>query len=527
MSNSDIADRNATTTAGTLGTFAGVFTPSVLTILGIILFLRLGYVVGEAGLARALVIIVCANTISILTSLSLSAIATNLKVKGGGDYYVISRTLGSEFGGALGLVLFMAQSVSIAFYCIGFGEALTVIVPAEWALSPRLAAALAVSALFILAWLGADWATRFQYGVMALLIAALISFYAGAFSQWDASQVVLDWSAPAGAQLFWQFAADPDLRAQVRTVLTYPQYWSYRLTGQLANEVTSLGCHTDLWNPRARGFSSLVEKLGLEDRMAPVAEAADCTGTLLPEIATRTGLPEGLTVACGIHDSNASLYPHLLRRSPPFSVVSTGTWVIALSLGGREVQLDPARDTLINVNAFGDPVPSARFMGGREFDLVMNGRPGKATDVETARVLEENILLLPAVEPRSGPFQGRQSRWTVDEASLTDGERFAAVSFYLALMTAECLAITGADGPTLVEGPFARNSLYAQMLEAATGRPVIASEGSATGTSIGAALLVAGDVAGAQEVATDKKKASSDSAMAAFAERWRKAVGPG
>ena len=186
-----------------LGTFAGVFTPSVLTILGIILFLRLGFVVGEAGLGRALIIIALANAISILTSLSLSAIATNLRVKGGGDYYVISRTLGPEFGGALGLVLFLAQSVSIAFYCIGFGEALAAIVPAAWALSPRLAAAGAVSALFVLAWLGADWATRFQYVVMALLIAALASFYTGAFSQWDAQQVVLDWSAPTGAQPFW------------------------------------------------------------------------------------------------------------------------------------------------------------------------------------------------------------------------------------------------------------------------------------------------------------------------------------
>ncbi len=79
---------------GNLGTFAGVFTPSILTILGIILFLRLGYVVGNAGLARALIILALANAISILTTFSLSAIATNLKVKGGGDYYLISRTLG-------------------------------------------------------------------------------------------------------------------------------------------------------------------------------------------------------------------------------------------------------------------------------------------------------------------------------------------------------------------------------------------------------------------------------------------------
>ena len=89
--------------AAKLGTFAGVFTPSILTILGIILFLRLGYVVGGAGLGQALVIIAIANAISVLTSLSVAAIATNFKVKAGGDYYLISRTLGLGFGGALGV----------------------------------------------------------------------------------------------------------------------------------------------------------------------------------------------------------------------------------------------------------------------------------------------------------------------------------------------------------------------------------------------------------------------------------------
>ena len=131
---------------GTLGTFSGVFTPSVLTILGIILFLRLGYVVGNAGFGRALIIIGLANVISVLTSISLSAIATNLKVKGGGDYYLISRTLGLEFGGAIGLVLFLAQSVSIAFYCIGFGEAVNSLLQGgSVVLSPRIIAFAAVS----------------------------------------------------------------------------------------------------------------------------------------------------------------------------------------------------------------------------------------------------------------------------------------------------------------------------------------------------------------------------------------------
>jgi len=189
---------------GTLGTFSGVFTPSVLTILGIILFLRLGYVVGNAGFGRALIIIGLANVISVLTSISLSAIATNLKVKGGGDYYLISRTLGLEFGGAIGLVLFLAQSVSIAFYCIGFGEAVNSILQGgNVILSPRIIAFAAVSLLFILAWLGADWATRFQYVVMALLTAALMSFFVGGIPQWDSAMLVQNLRAPADGAEFW------------------------------------------------------------------------------------------------------------------------------------------------------------------------------------------------------------------------------------------------------------------------------------------------------------------------------------
>ncbi len=190
-------------TDGTLGTFAGVFTPSVLTILGIILFLRLGYVVGNAGLGLALVIIALANAISVLTSVSLAAIATNMKVKGGGDYYLISRTLGLEFGGAIGIVLFLAQSVSIAFYSIGFGEVLAALVPFSMPGLSQLIAAAAVLLLFIFAWLGADWAARFQFIVMAILTAAVVSFFVGGALRWDNAMLVKNFSAPADTQPFW------------------------------------------------------------------------------------------------------------------------------------------------------------------------------------------------------------------------------------------------------------------------------------------------------------------------------------
>ncbi len=223
--------------------------------------------------------------------------------------------------------------------------------------------------------------------------------------------------------------------------------------------------------------------------MAPVARSADELGPVLPEIADATGMSANTPVYCGIHDSNASLYAHLVSRDSPFAVVSTGTWVISMAIGGRAVDLDPARDTLTNVNAFGDPVPSARFMGGREFDRMTRGYAQKFEPSDLKAVIERGAMLLPSVETQSGPFQGRRHRWTVDETSLSAGQRFVAVSCYLALMTATGLAITGAEGVTLVEGPFAENPVYLEMLAAATGRPVGAVAG--TGTSIGAALLTA------------------------------------
>lgn len=205
MNRSDTTQTDSGTAS--LGTFAGVFTPSILTILGIILFLRMGYVVGNAGFGRTLIIIALANAISVLTSVSLAAIATNLKVKGGGDYYLISRTLGVEFGGAIGLVLFLAQSVSIAFYCIGFGEAISGIFPDSPHLSPRYVAAASVLLLFVFAWLGADWATRFQYLVMAVLTAALLSFFIGGVPQWQYDRLLSNYHSPEGAAGFWMIFA--------------------------------------------------------------------------------------------------------------------------------------------------------------------------------------------------------------------------------------------------------------------------------------------------------------------------------
>lgn len=190
---------STTTSAGRFGMFSGVFVPNVLTILGIILFLRIGWVVGQVGLWGALAIVVLANVISFLTGLSLSSISTSMNVRAGGNYYLISRTLGLEIGGAIGIPLFLSQAISIAFYIIGFTEALYTI-EAVQAIDPRLVST-GVALLFgVISFIGADFALKIQYFILAILIASLISFFAGG---WDSIQAPLADAQLTDGNTFW------------------------------------------------------------------------------------------------------------------------------------------------------------------------------------------------------------------------------------------------------------------------------------------------------------------------------------
>jgi sugar (pentulose or hexulose) kinase len=301
-----------------------------------------------------------------------------------------------------------------------------------------------------------------------------------------------------GAQLHYQKTVFPDEFAKVAAIVTYPQYWAARLTGVAANEATSLGCHTDLWNPGNGEYSSLVDTLGIRNLMAPIRSAFDALGLVRPEIAMEIGV--SVPVYCGIHDSNASLLPHLVSREAPFAVVSTGTWVINFGVGGDLEHLDPRRDALANVDAYGRAVPSSRFMGGREFEILsaeIGTVPANEALAALPAVIARKIMLLPNVAPGSGPFPGREKQW-LNAGDASTAERYTAACLYLALMNEACLGLIGAKGPVIVEGPFAANSTYLILLAALTQRTVIALPGS-TGTSQGASLLTGVKPAATQE----------------------------
>ena len=328
-----------------------------------------------------------------------------------------------------------------------------------------------------------------------------------------------------GAQLHYQKAVFPEAFANVQAIVTYPQYWGWRLTGIAATEVTSLGCHTDLWRPQQGGFSSLVKTLGIAEKLAPVRKPSDRLGYVTEEMSAKIGLARPVPLYCGIHDSNASLLPHLGQHEAPFAVVSTGTWVVIFAVGGDLDHLDSKRDTLANVDALGRAVPSARFMGGREFELLTKGQ-GTATPEAIHRVLEERIVMTPSVVPGCGPFPDAEHRVVNASNGLNADETYVAASLYAALMTKACLDLTRAAGPIIVEGPFARNALYAEALSKAIGRSVIVVS-SSTGTSVGAALLAVGS--SAPSSLQEGREASSHQLPDSFQQycaEWNRYVGP-
>jgi amino acid transporter len=169
------------------GTFKGVFLPSILTILGVIMYLRIGWVIGNVGLVLTILIVTMATSITLVTGLSISAIATNMKVKGGGAYFMISRSIGVEAGAAVGISLFLAQAVGVSFYIAGFAESLFSI----WGTTPLLHNLYAdisiqtiaiISLIFvaILAFISANLALKMQMVIFVMILGSLISFFLGA-----------------------------------------------------------------------------------------------------------------------------------------------------------------------------------------------------------------------------------------------------------------------------------------------------------------------------------------------------------
>lgn len=281
-----------------------------------------------------------------------------------------------------------------------------------------------------------------------------------------------------GIQLHWlESLKSADFR--MGTIVPWAQYWAWVLSGVAASEVTSLGCHSDLWRPYEGSHSALAIDRGWAERLAPLTPAQQILGTLKPEWVTRTGLSSQVEVYCGLHDSNAAFLDarnHEALRGRDCTVLSTGTWFVAMrsplrpdsALGDS---LPEHRDCLVNVDANGKPVPSARFMGGREIELLTGNLT--APDTPEVRDTQHQALVraiqcvemtLPGGVTGVGPYpKARRGHVPQREHPL------AHAHLYAALLADVSLDLIGSCNTLLIEGRFSGAPLFARAL--ATLRP--------------------------------------------------------
>jgi sugar (pentulose or hexulose) kinase len=318
-------------------------------------------------------------------------------------------------------------------------------------------------------------------------------------------------------------------------VLNYPQYWGYRLTGVAGAEGTYTGCHSYLWDWEKSRISSVAEILGIREKMPKdIRDSWSVLGTIKPEVAARTGLAPDTIVTMGIHDSNASLLPHIVKSAGrDFVLNSTGTWCVLMH-PQEEYGFAPdelGKVVFFNRSAFNKPVKTAIFLGGMEYEkwsglaaALSAGETAAGTGTDDAEptpddyraiLRDKSVFILPELVPGSGQFPGSRPRAVEAgrEYALADIESgasvppflretrraLAALNLSLALQTLVALERCGLrpGAEIFTEGGFRRNGDYNAILAAALGGNTLRLTDMAEATSFGAAMTALAALSGA------------------------------
>ncbi len=325
-----------------------------------------------------------------------------------------------------------------------------------------------------------------------------------------------------GKQLFWLEENYSEAFSKATSILMYPQYWAWRMCGVKATEVTSLGCHTDLWDPISKHYSSLVEQRKWHHLFPAIRNAWDSLGTVTQATSEETLLPLSCEVFTGVHDSNASLLRYLKRnKGDAFSVISTGTWTILMQINGALDDLADHADTLSNVDVYGNPVACSRFMGGREYERIcasLGGNIVMSPTREDLQVAIDNMwMVTPDYSHGNGPFGGRAPQQLCPDKPPSPQ---AIATLYCALMIDRRLDDLNANGDIFIEGAFLKNKQLCQLVAQLRDKQRVKLSADNTGTVLGASSLTAMHLNDGIDVTLELCEPSSFKALLLYKDTW-------
>ena len=329
-------------------------------------------------------------------------------------------------------------------------------------------------------------------------------------------------------QLYWQERDFPEGFRRIATVIPWIQYVGFRLCGIAAGEISGMSAQSHLMDVRHNRLSSLVRRRGWERLFPPMVKAWEEIGALKPEF-RGPGFRGAGRVLAGVHDSTANYLRYRAGGLGRFTLLSTGTWIIAFDSSTPVERLDAARDTATNTDVFGRPVACSRFYGGHEFDILTAGAAGDAASIaDAARLVAAGIFALPSFTDSGGPVPGSGGKGRITGGAPADAaERAALASLYCALMVSEQLNAVGSRHDIIVDGPFARNAVFLGLLAALRERQNVRASNLRDGTTAGAACLALMPMGRLPHVKLDLSGAAPASigGLAAYRSVWRKRAG--
>ncbi|QPM90502.1 LacI family DNA-binding transcriptional regulator [Pseudooceanicola algae] len=336
----------------------------------------------------------------------------------------------------------------------------------------------------------------------------------------DRGSAIMHGATHAARQIMWVKRAAPDRFARAEMWLGLPQYWAWRLSGHGAAEITYLAAQSELWNVAEQRPSEIAQRHGWDGLLPKIRRAGDILGPIRPELAQRHGLPGNLQILTGLHDSSSNFHAYRASGLHPLTVLSTGTWLVALSDGMSIDRLDPTYGMTLNADIDGRPLGGALVMGGREFDAVAQGADGPADPDRIAGLIARQTMALPSFDDDHGQFPGSGGRGRIVGPPPGDAaDRRALAVLYAALLARECLLSVEARGEVVLDGAFTRDPVFCGLVAALCPDLSCRVNHTADGVAVGAAQIAARTTT--RPPMPERVASLSLPGLAAYADAWR------
>ena len=283
-----------------------------------------------------------------------------------------------------------------------------------------------------------------------------------------------------GQQIYYLYKKKHQLIKETKYILNYPQYIVWKLTSSFSSEISYVGCHTHLWDFKRNKLSSFVKKIKLEKKFPKIRKAWDTIGQ-------RKIGESNLKIINGIHDSNASYLYFKNSDIKNFTLVSTGTWYIIFNQKTPLKNLNPTLDMLANIDVFGKPVPTMRFMGGREYDHLM----GVFKISNKTRAIKNfsfhNYLIYPSYASGGG-FSINKINIGFYEG-LNKGQIYYLICLYISFVINFCLNQMKSSNTIILDGPITKNITIMKILSSLRKKQIVLKNKREIGTTLGATNL--------------------------------------